>query len=100
MKWMRDTLGQAHQVVHGEHTLALDHAVDHQAVLRGVNVPPALVVSLKVQTAGGDDAEQALQGCEADRRLWHPGQAGAFAALQRSFPLAGKAIGIHGHRQT
>ena len=61
--------GQAHQIVHGEHALALHQAVDHQAVLGGIDVPPALVVALEVQAAGRDDAEQALQRREAHRRL-------------------------------
>jgi hypothetical protein len=28
------------------------HAIDHEAVLGGINVPPALVVALEVQAAG------------------------------------------------
>ena len=91
--------GQAHQIVHGEDAFALNQTVDHQAVLGRIDVPPALVVTLKVQAAGRDDAEQALQGRETDGSRVHAGQAWALAAAQVAFPFAGASVArLHGHR--
>ena len=49
---------QTHDLVHGEDHVLFDHAIDHEAVFGRVDVPPALVVSLKVQTTGRDDTEE------------------------------------------
>ena len=95
--------GQAHQVVHGEDAFALDQTVDHQAVLGRIDVPPALVVTLKVQAAGRDDAEEALKWRKTDGSRVHAGQTWALAAAQVGFPLAGLTITRvhgHGHAQT
>ena len=60
--------GQTHDLVHREH-LGLGHharrrAIDHETVARRVDVPPALVVPLKMQPAGRDDAKHRLQRCK------------------------------------
>ena len=57
----------AHEFIHGEHHFLFHQAVDHQAVLGGVNVPPTLVVTLEVQTRWCDDSEQSLQRAKRDR---------------------------------
>ena len=52
---------QAHQIVHGEDHRHLEHffvrAIDHEAMLVRLNIPPALVMPLKMQTTGSDDAK-------------------------------------------
>ena len=58
MKWMRETDGSRirSSIVK---TRGLAHQpVDHQPVLRRIDVPPALVVALEVQAARRDDPEQ------------------------------------------
>ncbi len=64
---------QPHDLVHGEDLRGLQQAlvgaVDHQPVLRRIDVPPALVMALEVQPARRDDAEQRLQRRERHRRL-------------------------------
>ena len=73
--------GQTHDFVHGEHLGCFDHAVDHEAVLGRVDVPPPLVVPLKMQTAGRDDAKQRLQRRKRHRGLCGLRQARALTAL-------------------
>ena len=84
MKCMRETDGmriRSSIVTFG----LLDQAVDHETMLRRVDVPPALMMALKVQAARRDDAEEALQWREAHTGGAHARQAGAFAALQVFF---------------
>ena len=88
---------QTHDLVHGENHVLFDHAVDHEAVLGRVNVPPALVVTLEVQTAGRDDTEQRLKWCKRHRGLGGLCQARALTALQVGFELGGLAIAFSGH---
>ena len=64
--------GQTHQVVHREHTRTLDQAVHHETVLRWIDVPPTLVVTLKMQTGWCDDAKQNLAVGRSSRRLAVP----------------------------
>ena len=84
---------EAHDLVHIKHHRPLEHAVvravDHQAVLGRVNIPPALVMPLKMQAARCDDAEQGLQRAEAHTGRANAGQTWAFASLQVFFELAG-----------
>ena len=93
---------QAHQVVEGEHFGRLQQrvvrAIDHQAVLRRVNVVPALMVALEMQASRGDDAEHALQRRERHRGSGDARQAGGLAALQVFFKLRRHAIWIGGDR--
>ena len=49
MKWMRDDRWEAQDVLHGEDQRALDQAVDHQLVLRRIDVGPARMVALEEQ---------------------------------------------------
>ena len=65
-------------------------------MLRGVDVPPALVVALEVQAVGRDDAEQALQGGEGDGGLRDTGEAGALAALNVFLVCRGQAVAARG----
>ena len=86
-----------HQVVHRVDLGLFDQTVDHETVLRRVDVPPALVVALKVQAARRDDAEEALQwreahACSADAR-----EARRFAALQVFFVLRRQAVSARCH---
>ena len=67
-------------------------------MLRGIDVPPALVVALEMHAARGDDAEQPLQRRERDRGLGHAGQAGAFAALEVLFVLRRQAVAVRRDR--
>ena len=88
---------QAHDLVHGEDHVLFDHAVDHEAVLGRIDVPPALVMPFKVQAAGRDDAEQRLQRRKRHRALRGLRQARALTALQVGFELGGLAIAFGGH---
>ena len=93
--------GQTHEVVHGKHHRLFQHcfvaAVHHQAVFVRLNVPPALVVALKMQTTGCDDAKQALQRRKTYARLAHACEAWAFAALQIFLVHARHAIAACGY---
>ena len=92
---------QAHQLVHGEHTRLAQHglvrAVDHQTVFGGVDVPPALVVALEVQAAGGDDAKQRLQRRKRHRGLGCLGQPRALATLHVGFKFGRLAVAVGHH---
>ena len=89
---------QAHQVVHRVDTGFLHQAVDHQPVTRRIDVVPALVVAFEMQAGGRNDAEQALQRRERDRRAGHAGQPGAFAAAQARFELRRGTVRTFGDR--
>ena len=54
----------AHQVVHGVDLGPFDQTVDHEAMLRRVNVPPALMMALEVQPARRDDAKDPCSGAK------------------------------------
>jgi hypothetical protein len=73
---------QAHEVVHRVHLRFAHEAHHHEAMLRGVDVPPALVMAFEVQAVGRDDPEEALQRGERDRGSAHARESGAFATLQ------------------
>jgi len=83
---------QPHDLVQRKYLGRLDHAVDHEAVFGGVNVPPALVVPLEVQTTGRDDAKQRLKGRKRHRGLRGLCQARALATLHIRFILGWLAI--------
>ena len=74
-----------------------DQTVDHESVLPRVYVPPALVVPLKMQTAGRDDTEQRLQWREGHRGLRGLCQARAWATLHIGFKLRGLTIRLGSH---
>ena len=93
---------QAHQLIHREdHGLFHESsvvAVDHQAMFIGLNIPPALVMALKMQAVGCDDAKQALQGAKAHTGSGNTRQSGAFAALKIFLMHTGHAIAQGGYR--
>ena len=91
-------LRQPHQVVHGEDARRAHQAVHHQPVLRGIDVPPALVMALEVQPARRDDAEERLQRAERHRGLRYLRQPRALPALDVVLPLRGRAVAGGGHR--
>ena len=66
-------------------------------MLGRVDVPPTLVVTFKVQTAGRDDAKQGLQWRERHRSLGGLGQARTLAALQIRLVLGRAAITFDRH---
>ena len=78
---------QAQQVIHGKNLWLFDQTIDHQAVLRRINIDPPLMMALEVQTARRNNAEQSLQGRERHRRGGDPSQAGRFTALQIRFNI-------------
>ena len=88
---------QAHDLVHGKHLGRLNHAIDHQAVLGWINVPPALVVPLKMQPTGRNNAKQGLQWRKRHRGLRGLGQARALAALHVGFVFGRLAIALRRH---
>ena len=61
-------------------------------MLRRIDVPPTLVMALKMQTARRDDAKQGLQRCEGHRGLRCLGEPGALSALHIDFVLRRLAI--------
>ena len=67
-------------------------------MLTRINIPPALMMTLEVQPARRDDAKQALQGRECNRRLRYAREAWTFAALQILFVLGRQAITKRRHR--
>ena len=54
---------------------------------------PACVMTLEMQAAGRDDAEQTLQGSKGDAALAAFGQAGRFTSLQTGFEPGWQTIG-------
>ena len=94
--------GQAHQVVHRVDLGLPDQAHQHQAMLARIDIPPALVVALEVQSARRDDAEHALQRRERDRGLRDARESRAFAALQVLFVFGRQSVGAcrHGLAET
>ena len=101
MKWKRLTDGRrmisSTVKTSGFFSILVVRAVDHQAVPGGVDVPPALMVALEVQAAGGDDAEQALKRREGHRRLGGLRQARARPALHVGLVLRRLAVAVGGH---
>ena len=89
---------QAHDLVHRKNHGRLDQtvicAIDHQAVLGRVDVPPALVVALKMQTAGCHDTKQGLQWGERDGGLRRLCQSRAGTPLHIGFKLRRLAVTV------
>ena len=72
---------QAHEIVHREDLCLPHQTINHEPVLLGINIPPALMVALKVQTIGRDDPKERLQWGETYRRRSHTGKAWTLASL-------------------
>jgi hypothetical protein len=64
----------------------------------GINVNPALVMALKVQTAWRNHAEHTLQRSKRDARLIGLGESWALPANDILFVDRGQAIGVGRHR--
>ena len=73
---------QAHQVVHGVDLGIFYQTVDHETVLVGIDVVPALMMAFEMQTAGGDDAEHPLERRKRNAGSRRTRQPRAFAALE------------------
>ena len=79
----------APDVVHGEHQLVFHHAVDHQPVLRRVDLGDAAMVTLEMQTVRRDEAVEIVERREIDRAFGgsrkpgHPAADGAFLEGRR-----------------
>ena len=95
----RDT-GETQQVLHSEHQGGLDETIDHQPMAARINIDPPLMMSLKMETAGRDHAEQVLQRRESDTGLISLRQAGTLSANNVRLKWGGHAIGVSGHRLT
>ncbi len=91
---------QPHDLVHGEDFRLLDHAIDHEAMFRRVNIPPALVMPLKMQATWGDDSEQGLQGCKRNRRLCRLSESRALSPLHICLVLGRFSVAVGGDTQT
>ena len=91
---------QTHDFVHGENFGVFHHAVDHEAMFGRIDVPPTLVVPLKVQTTGRNNAKQGLQWGKRDRCLGGLSQARTLTTLQIGFEFGGFAIAFGGNALT
>ena len=102
MKWKRDTEGSRMMSsivsTSGFFSSEASEPFHQQAVTGWVHVPPALVVALEMQAAGGDDAEQGLQRREGHRGLGRLRQAGAGAALDIGLVARRLAVAVGRHR--
>ena len=89
---------QAHQVVHRVDPGLADQTVHHQSMLARIDIVPALMVALEVQTVGRDDPEEPLQRRERHRRTSHASEPWALAALQIGFEFGGCSVDPRGDR--
>ena len=77
--------GQPHDLVHGEDLGVLHQTVDHESMFGRIDIPPALMVALKMQATGRDDAKQRLQWSKRNRGLLGLRQTRALATLHIGF---------------
>ncbi len=90
--------GKAHQIIHRE-DLGLPHqTIDHQAMLFRIDVPPTLVMALKMQTIGCDDAKERLKRREAHRCSSDTGKPRTLAPLQVTLILRWHTVASGSHR--
>jgi hypothetical protein len=101
MKWMREPR-QAHQFVERINLGLLEQrivgSVDHQAMLRRINVMPALVMALEMQAGRRDDAEKTLQRRKRHRSTADAGETRRLATQQLAFKLGRHAVRVGGDR--
>ena len=85
---------QAHDFIKCQDLGRFHHAIDHQAMLGWIDVPPALVMAFKMQAAWRDDAKQRLQRRERNGGLRGLRQPRALAALHTRFILRWFAVAV------
>ena len=88
---------KAKDVLHGEQQRPLDEPVNHQLVLRRIDVGPARMVALEEQSIGRDDAVQFLQRRKAHRRFRAGGEPGDVAPDDGGFGIRRPAVGPVDH---
>ena len=85
-------LREAQDVLHGKKQRTLDEAMDHQSVLRRIDIGPSSMMALEEQPVRRDDAVQILQRRKADGRFRARSQPGNVAADDGGLGIGGPAI--------
>jgi hypothetical protein len=97
MKWMRVICGKRRMSFMVSSSGRSTSPVDHQLVLRRIDVGPARMVALEEQSIGRDDAVQVLQRRKAHRRFRAGGEPGDVAPDHGGFGIRRPAIGPVDH---